>query len=148
MDPLDPTISPPFERNLPSVVDSSNPLAGTAAQAPAQNVRLVRPTVSTRLVPIPAAAIPAGSADAVRLCQANPNRVSVIIRGRTAAGSVYIGGPDAALPSGGLNRGVLLEGKEVLTLDCTGELWAISSQNGLTSGQNFSLAELVSEVSQ
>lgn len=114
-------------------------------------VAAVKEVSSHRIRALPTVLI--NSQNPIRVCGPNPNRLAVILRVQTPTGYVTIGGaPDDGPPAtggaGAQYSGLPLHPYETLTLETTGEVWAIADLSYSTTPSTWlRVLEIISPVS-
>ncbi len=111
-----------------------------------QPVKLARPASARDIVPYRPVLVDSKTIPK-KILDANPARVSAIIRNLSTTDNVIVGGADGNAPgltTGGDPIGLPVKPGEALSLDMTGEVWAIMQNIAC----NVSPTEIVSQISQ
>lgn len=121
------------------IVESA-PMASSEPATPVVN------SVASRFAALPTIRV-SDTVIPVRLCPANPNRKTLILTGQTPTGAYALGGPpDQGGPGigavGSQVYGLPLVGQQTVTLDTTGEVWAIMD-NTLGAAGYIRVSELI-----
>lgn len=111
-----------------------------------QPVKLVRPACARDIVPYRPVTVDSQTIPK-KILDANPARVTAVIRNLSTTDTIIVGGSDGNAPgltSAGDPIGLPVKPGEALSLDMTGEVWAIMQNIAC----KVSPTEIVSQISQ